>query len=117
MKKSLALVLALLLVGLCVNIAVAEKDKGNSGRLVQGKVLDHAENPLAGAIVYLSNTRTQSVKTFIVGQDGAYRFPGLSPNVDYEVYAQAKGKKSDTKTVSSFDSRTQLNIVLKIDTR
>jgi hypothetical protein len=116
-KKSLSLVLVLLLVGLCVSVAYAEKDKGNGVRMLQGKVLDHAENPVAGAIVYLSNTRTQSVKTFIVGQDGSYRFPGLSPNVDYEVYAQAKGKKSDTKTVSSFDSRSQLNIVLKIDTR
>ena len=117
MKKSLIMFVALLLVGLSVSAAYAEKDKGNGGRMLQGRVLDHAENPVAGAIVYLSNTRTQSVKTFIVGQDGAYRFPGLSPNVDYEVYAQAKGKKSDTKTVSSFDSRPQLNIVLKIDTR
>jgi hypothetical protein len=116
-KKSLSWVVALLLVGLCVSAAYAEKDKGNNGRMLLGKVLDHAENPVSGAIVYLSNTRTQSVKTFIVGQDGTYRFPGLSPNVDYEVYAQANGKKSDTKTISSFDSRTQLNIVLKIDTR
>jgi hypothetical protein len=117
LKKSFAFVLALLLVGLWGNAALAEKDKGDGGRLLMGRVVDHTDSPLAGAIVYLSNTRTQSVKTYIVGQDGSYRFPGLSPNIDYEVYAQSKGKKSDTKTVSSFDSRPQLNIVLKIDTR
>ena len=44
-----------------------------------GKVIDHQENPLAGAVVYISNTRTRAVKTYIVGQDGTYRFPALSP--------------------------------------
>ena len=43
--------------------------------------------------------------------------PALSPNVDYEVYAQYQGKKSDTKTVSQFDSRAQVNINLRIDTK
>ena len=83
--------------------------------MLVGKVLDHSDNPLPGSVVYLSNTRTQSVKTYIVGDDGSYRFPALSPNIDYQVYAQNKGRKSDTKTVSSYDSRPQVNIVLKID--
>lgn len=115
MKKTSALVLALLL--LCFAGAYAEKDKGDGGRLLIGRVLDHDDAPLAGAVVYLSNTRTQTVKTYIVGPDGTYRFPALSPNVDYEIYAQHKGHKSDTKTLSSFDSRPQVSIVLKIDTK
>jgi hypothetical protein len=93
----------------------AQKDKGETGRLVLGKVFDEGDNPLPGAIVYLSNTRTQTVKTYIVSSDGSFRFPALSPNVDYEVYAQHKGKKSDTKVVSQFDNRQQVNVVLKID--
>jgi Carboxypeptidase regulatory-like domain len=117
MKKISAIALALVLAGLSLSVAHAAKDKGDGGRLLIGKVLDHADSPLPGAIVYLSNTRTQAVKTYIVGQDGSYRFPALSPNIDYEVYAQHKGRKSDTKTVSSFDNRQQVNIVLKIDTR
>ena len=36
--------------------------------------------------------------------------------VDYEVYAQYKGHKSDTKSVSQFDDRSQVYIDLKIDT-
>ncbi|HEY1263923.1 MAG TPA: carboxypeptidase-like regulatory domain-containing protein, partial [Terriglobales bacterium] len=103
-------------VGLAVG-SFAEREKGDSGRLLLGKVLDQGDNPLSGAIVYLSNTRTQTVKTYIVSQDGSYRFPALSPNIDYEVYAQYKGKKSDTKTVSQFDNRQQVNIVLRIDTK
>ena len=82
-----------------------DKDKGDPGRLLTGKVLDRHDNPLPDAVVYLSNTRTQAVKSYIVGADGAYHFPELSPNLDYEVYAQYKGQKSDTKTVSQFDNR------------
>jgi len=59
------------------------------------------DNPLAGAVVYLTNTRTRAVKTYIAGKDGDYRFPGLTENTDYEVYAQYQGHKSETKSVSS----------------
>jgi Carboxypeptidase regulatory-like domain len=116
MKRHLVLFLALAMIGLTA-ASYAEKEKGDSGRLLLGRVLDQSDNPVSGAIVYLSNTRTQTVKTYIVSQDGNYRFPALSPNIDYEVYAQYKGRKSDTKTVSQFDNRQQVNIVLKIDVR
>jgi len=123
MKKRLVVVFVLLLVGLAATAAnpsyaaYSTKDKGDSGRLLTGKVIDHQDNPLAGAVVYISNTRTRAVKTYIVGQDGTYRFPALSPNIDYEVYAQYNGRKSDTKTVSQFDNRQQVNINLRIDTK
>lgn len=114
-----ALVL-LLLVGLAALAASPypkDKDKGESGRLLTGRVVDRQDNPLSDAVVYLSNTRTRAVKTYIVGPDGNYRFPALSPNIDYEVYAQYKGKKSDSKTVSQFDNRQQVSINLRIDTK
>ncbi len=118
MRRCRAIVL-LLLVGLA---AVAtpfakEKDKGPTGRLLTGKVFDKHDNALTDAVVYLSNTRTRAVKSYIVGTDGGYRFPELSPNIDYEVYAQYKGLKSDTKTVSQFDDRKQVNIILRIDAK
>ena len=111
-------VVMLLLAGLAAVASPAyDKDKGDAGRLLMGKVLDHADNPLPSAVVYLSNPRSRTVKTYIVGADGVYRFPALSPNIDYEVYAQFNGKKSDTKTISHFDDRHQLNMNLRIDTK
>ncbi len=86
-------------------------------RLLTGKVLDSGENPLPNAVVYLTNTHTRSVKTYIVGPDGAYRFPALQPSIDYEVYAQYNNRKSGTKTVSQFDDRSQVYISLKINTK
>ena len=120
MRKLYAIAVVLLLVGLAAAADPSPafyKDKGDAGRLLTGRVVDHSDNPLPGAVVYLSNTRTRAVKTAIVGQDGGYRFPALSPNIDYEVYALFNGKKSDTKTVSQFDTRQQVNINLKIDNR
>jgi hypothetical protein len=93
-----------------------KKDK-QVGRLLMGKVLDPQDNPVPDAVVYVTNTRTRSVRTYIVGKDGSYRFPALSSAIDYEVYAQFKGKKSDTKSVSQFDDRSQVYLVLKVDTR
>jgi len=109
----------LLLIGLgsTANLYGKDKEKPAPGRLLTGKVLDKHDNPVVDAVVYLSNTRTHTVTTYIIGPDGTYRFPELSPNVDYELYAQYKGQKSDTKTVSQFDDRKQINVVLRISTK
>ena len=92
-------------------------DKHDTTRLVTGLVMDTKEAPLPKAVVYLTNTHTRATKSYIADDNGSYRFPALSPNIDYEIYAQYNGKKSDTKTVSQFDSRKQVNINLKIDTK
>jgi len=89
----------------------SKKDKT---RLLTGKVLDGADNPLPNAVVYLTDTRSRSVKTYIVGPEGTYRFPALQPTTDYEVYAQFENRKSGTKTVSQFDDRPQVYIDLKV---
>jgi hypothetical protein len=89
----------------------SKKDKT---RLLTGKVLDSGDNPLPDAIVYLTNTHTRTVKTYIVGADGTYRFPALEPSIDYEVYAQLNNRRSGTKTVSQFDNRSEVYIDLKI---
>jgi hypothetical protein len=89
----------------------SKKDKT---RLLTGKVLDAGDNPLPNAVVYLTNTRTRAVKTYIVGPDGSYRFPALQPTLDYEVYAQFDNRKSGTKSLSQFDDRSQVYITLKI---
>jgi hypothetical protein len=115
--KSVASISAILLVfSLAASAAPDKKDK-QVGRLLFGKVLDPQDNPVPDAVVYVTNTRTRAVKTYIVGNDGSYRFPALSSAIDYEVYAQFNGKKSDTKSVSQFDDRSQVYLVLKVDAR
>lgn len=94
----------------------AAQDRGPVQRVVQGKVFDKAEKPLPGAIVYLKDLTTLGVKSYIAAQNGAYRFGQLSQDTDYQVWAELNGKKSDVRTISSFDSRKQFYIDLQIDT-
>ena len=114
MKKTACAVVLLMLVGFA---ATASYSQNANGRLLTGRVVDQDDRPLPNAVVYLTNTRTRAVKTYIAGQEGEYRFPGLSPNIDYEVNAQYNGHKSDTKTVSQFDNRSTVNVNLKINTK
>jgi hypothetical protein len=108
----------LVLISFCATLCASPDKKGDKavGRLLYGKVLDGDDNPVPDAVVYVTNTRSRAVKTYIVGKDGTYRFPALTSAVDYEVYAQFNSHKSDTKSVSQFDDRSQVYVVLKINT-
>jgi Carboxypeptidase regulatory-like domain len=118
MRKTRVVLAALFALALCLAIPSIAKEKDTSpGRLLTGKVIDAGDNLLPNAVVYVTDTRTRAVKTYIVGADGTYRFPALAANVDYEIYAQSNGKTSDTKKMSQFDDRKVVNIVLKINTK
>ncbi len=92
------------------------QQRGPVQRVVQGKVTDKEEAPLRGAVVFLKDDHTLSVKSFISDDNGGYRFGQLSQATDYEVWAEAAGKKSPVKSISSFDSKNDIVINLKIDT-
>ncbi len=130
MKKAVVVIvlaaslLGLLFVGVLSAPAMAapqlfgrEKKQEDKTRLLTGKVMDGGDNPLPNAVVYLTNTRDHSVKTYIVGPEGTYRFPALQPTIDYEVYAQFEKRRSHTKTVSQFDDRQQVYIDLKVEVK
>jgi hypothetical protein len=109
---------AVLITMCALSYASPDKKEKAIGRLLYGKVFDMQDNPVPDAVVYVTNTRTRAVKTYIVGKDGSYRFPALATGVDYQVYAQTgSNKKSDTKSVSQFDDRPQVYLDLKIDIR
>jgi len=92
------------------------QQRGPVDRTVEGKVIDKAEAPLKGAVVYLKDDHTLAVKSFIVDDDGHYRFGQLAQSTDYELWAELVGKKSNTRAISSFDNKNAFVINLKIDT-
>jgi len=109
------LVFALALTAVSVRPAVAQDKKAEAGlRTIHGTVVDKSENPVPSGIVYLLNVKTQAVKTYFADQAGLYRFSGLDPNVDYEVNAEFQDMTSSTRTVSSFDSRRDIEVILKL---
>jgi hypothetical protein len=85
-------------------------------RTLNGNVRNKSEQPLSGAVVYLKNMKTLTIKSYIADDKGEFHFHALSPNVDYECYAEYNGVRSQTKTMSSFDSRPVMSMDLRIDT-
>jgi hypothetical protein len=83
-------------------------------RVVHGSVIDKSENPIASSVVYLKNLKSQAVKTYIADDSGSYRFSGLDPKVDYEIHAEHDDLTSPVRTISSFDSRRDLEVTLKL---
>jgi hypothetical protein len=103
--------LSVVLLMLAASAAVAQS---RAMKVLDGKVFGNGEAPLVNAIVYLQSSKDNSIRSFISTADGSYRFGQVSPDVDYQVWAQYKNVKSPTKTISSFDSRKQVTIDLHI---
>ena len=97
--------------------AANAQDKKHEAQLrtVHGVVNDKSDNPLSGSVVFLKNMRTNSVRSSYTDDTGNYRFSGLDPNADYELHAEKDDAKSATRTVSSFDSRKDIVLNLKVD--
>jgi hypothetical protein len=114
-RKRWAFWLAILLV-MVSGLAVAQESKKETQlRTVRGLVSDKADKPLQNAVVFLKNMRTNVVISHFTGADGNYRFSGLDPNADYEIYAESDGQKSNSRTVSSLESRKDITLNLKVD--
>lgn len=91
-----------------------KKPKEPTEKSVSGVVSDAAGNPVPKAIVQLKNMKTLQVRSFIATDAGEYTFMGLPLDADYELKAESNGKTSATRTLSSFDSRTEAKINLQI---
>lgn len=93
----------------------AQEKKNAQLKTVHGIVMDGKENFQASAVVYLKNLKSQAIKTYIADDAGKYRFSGLDPNVDYEIHAEKGDMISGNRNISSFDSRKDLEMTLKVD--
>ena len=115
----LPLVAAFLLVGASSASAQGKKKGDEQNRSVQGVVTSPTDQVVPGAVVYLKNTKSLEIRSFVTKEDGTYYFQRLSPDVDYELRAemQSQGESSSTKTLSSFDSRKQATINLKLNSK
>ncbi len=106
---------------LCVSTAEAQlfpKGRPNTGpkpKNIHGIVQDLRGKPLSGARVFLKDMKTKVVRTLEADQNGEYKVYALSPSVDYELYAEFKGKESEKKFVSSFLNREDNVLNFQLD--
>jgi hypothetical protein len=108
---------AALLAALLIALPARAQDKNKKDselRTVHGSVVDKDENPVVSSLVYLLNVKTQAMQTHISDDAGNYRFTRLDPNVDYEIHAEHADIMSATRTISSYDTRLDVDIILKL---
>lgn len=116
MKAPKLVLCIIVMLALAGAVAAAQNAKREAQlRTVHGLVLDKSDNLVSESVVFLKNTRTNVVRSSYTDTTGKYRFSGLDPNADYEIHAEKEGAKSATHTVSSFDSRKDISLNLKIE--
>jgi len=83
-------------------------------RDVAGLVVDSNSAPVQGATVFLKNSKTKSIRSYTSASNGSFRFAQVNMTEDYDLWAEKDGKKSGTKTVSSWDARKDFETELKL---
>jgi hypothetical protein len=83
-------------------------------RAVYGRVINASSVPVAGATVFLKDLKTKSIRSFTTEASGRFRFAQANMAEDQELWAEKDGKKSATKTVSSWDTRQEFEADLKL---
>ena len=117
-RVSLFLALSLAIALFAATSGFAQNNKGDSElRTLHGSVVDDTDTPAPSSVVYLMNAKTQAVRTYIADDAGNYRFSGLDPNVDYQIHSEHNGLVSPTRTISSFDTRKDISLTLKLSSK
>jgi len=104
---ALALVCGALLLG--APLAGAKQKKVTS-KTVSGQVLDQKDNGIDGVEISLKDLQTGKSISIFTLDGGHYHFEDLRFDHDYELQATYKGAKSETRQVSSFDTRARVVI-------
>jgi hypothetical protein len=89
--------------------------RGPVERTVDGKVLGKDDAALAGAVVYLKDTKSMTIKTYLTDEAGHFHFGQLGQNTDYELWAESDNQRSKSRGISSFDSKNSYYFTLKVD--
>jgi hypothetical protein len=120
LRSGLAAGLALGVVSLAPEVGLdaghmAAYAQANFGqRTVNGVVLNGDSGVLTGATVFLRNTKNKSIRSYTTAADGHFRFAQVNMADDFDLWAEKDSRKSPSKTVSSWDSRKEVAVELKI---
>jgi hypothetical protein len=116
----------------CSMVAVAAMGVGGSGsyldllapqaahaqnlgqRVVVGIVTDANSALVVGATVFLKDIKNKTIRSFTTDAKGHFRFTQVNMTEDHELWAEKDGKKSPTKTVSSWDTRKEFSTELRL---
>ena len=77
----------------------------------------NGEAPAAGAVVYLENPTSLAIKSYLTNANGGFHFNNISPQTDYEVWAELNGVQSKHKFISQFSNHTKFDFTLKLESK
>jgi hypothetical protein len=83
-------------------------------RVVLGAVVDANSAPVAGATVFLKDLKSKNIRSYTSDEKGHFRFAQVNMAQEHELWAEKDGKKTAVKTVSSWDTRKQFEVELKL---
>jgi hypothetical protein len=102
-------------VPLAPHVGPLEAQAQNLGqRTVSGSVVDGSSNPVPAATVFLKNQKTKAIRSYTSTKDGRFYFAQVNMAEDYDLWAEKDGRKTATKTVSSWDTRKNFEVELKM---
>jgi hypothetical protein len=93
---------------------IQKKQKNPTARTVTGKVVDDTGQPLDGAAVTLTDTKTNEKTTVFTKKDGRYTFEDLSFTKDYDLQARYKSQLSDERKLSQYDHSANVVRILTV---
>ena len=83
-------------------------------RTISGTVVNSAGAPADAAVVYLQDTKSMVIRSYVANGGGNFHFNQISSDTDYDVWAEVNKHRSKTKTVSMFSSHVKFVFKLKI---
>ena len=83
-------------------------------RTIAGYVIDESEKPVVGVTVFLKDLKTKSLRSYTTVERGRFRFAQATMVNDLEIWAEKDGKRSATKTISSWDTRREFELELRL---
>jgi len=99
---------------LLVAFAITAEAQNLGYRVVSGFVSDGHSDSVVGATVFLRDAKSKAIRSYTTVEKGRFRFAGVNMAEDHELWAEKAGKKSAVKTISSWDTRKEFEVELKL---
>ena len=84
-------------------------------RTVTGTVVDDSGAPADKAVVYLQDTKSMVIRSYVANGGGHFHFNQLAPDTDYQVWAEINKHRSKIRTISMFSSHLKFTYTLKVN--
>lgn len=95
---------------------IQKKEKAPTSRTVTGIVTDDTGQPLGGALVIMTDLKTNEKRSFFTKKDGRYMFDDIAFTQDYQVQAKWKQMVSETRKISQYDHNAKVVRLLQVQT-